>query len=97
MIEEKYEIIDMSGTEQDTGPGIDISDPETVIDDASETGDAVAGEVIKVEIKKKNVAAPLMPWLLSVVTFGLVGFFLGALIPNKRRPVKRKPDEAEAA
>jgi hypothetical protein len=38
-----------------------------------------------------------MPWLLSVVTFGLVGFFLGALIPNKRRPVKRKPDEAEAA
>jgi len=38
-----------------------------------------------------------MPWLLSVVTFALVGLFLGALFPNKRRPVKRASDEAEAA
>jgi len=45
----------------------------------------------------KTVAAPLMPWLLSVVTFGLVGLFLGALIPNKRRLVKRSSNEAETA
>ena len=49
------------------------------------------------EVKKKKVAAPVMPWLLSVVTFGLIGFFLGALFPNKRRPVKRASDEAETA
>ncbi len=43
------------------------------------------------------LTSPLFAWLLSCVTFGLVGLFLGALIPNKRRPVKRNPDEAEAA
>ena len=95
VIEEKYEIIDLSGTEQDTETEIDATDPETAIADEPETGDTVDGEVIKSEIKKKNVAAPLMPWLLSVVTFGLVGFFLGALIPNKRRPVKSASDEVE--
>lgn len=47
--------------------------------------------------RMKPVPAPVRPWLLSVVTFGLVGLFLGALIPNKRRPVKRDPDEAETA
>ena len=75
----------------------DAIDPETAVADVSETGDEVVGEVVKSEIKKKKVAAPLMPWLLSVVTFGLVGFFLGALIPNKRRPAKRASDEAESA
>ena len=92
-IEEKFEIIDLSGTQ----PGIDAADPETAIADAPETGDAVTGEVIMSEVKKKKVAAPVRPWLLSVVTFGLVGLFLGALFPNKRRPVKRDSDEAEAA
>ncbi len=94
-IEEKFEIIDLS--EAQPAEEIDTSDQETVVADAPETGDVVTGEVIKSEIKKKKVAAPLMPWLLSVVTFGLVGLFLGALIPNKRRPVKRVSDEAEAA
>ena len=47
--------------------------------------------------RMKPVPAPVRPWLLSVVTFGLVGLFLGALIPNRRRPVKRGPDEAETA
>lgn len=94
-IEEKFEIIDLS--EAQPAAEIDTSDSETVVADAVETGDDVTGEVIKSEIKKKKVAAPLMPWLLSVVTFGLVGFFLGALIPNRRRPVKRAPTEAESA
>ena len=40
--------------------------------DAPENADAVVGEVIKSEVKKRKVAAPLMPWLLSVVTFGLI-------------------------
>ena len=40
---------------------------------------------------------PLFAYLLSVVTFGLVGAFLGALIPDRTRPVKRASDEAEAA
>lgn len=88
-IEEKFEIIDLSGTQ----PGIDAADLETVIADAPETGDAVTGEVIMSEVKKKKVAAPAMPWLLSVATFSLVGFFLGALFPNKRRPVKSALDE----
>ena len=47
--------------------------------------------------RMKPVPAPVRPWLLSVVTFGLVGMFLGALIPNKRRPGKRGPSEAETA
>ena len=45
----------------------------------------------------KTVPAPLMPWLLSVVTFGLVGMFLGAMIPNRRRLAKRASDEAGSA
>ena len=105
-IEEKFEVIDVSETqpaaEQDAlhgfpVPEIDTSDPETVIADGPETGDAAAEKVIMVEIKKKKVAAPLMPWLLSVVSFGLLGLILGALIPNKRRPAKRDSDEAKAA
>ena len=94
-VEEKFEIIDLS--EAQPAAEIDASDPETVLADAPETGDAVTGEVIMSEVKKKKVAAPVRPWLLSVVTFGLIGLFLGALFPNKRRPVNRAPDEAEAA
>ena len=94
-IEETFEIVDMS--EAQPAAEIDASDPETVIADVAESDDAAAGEVIKSETKKKKVAAPLMPWLLSIVTFGLIGLFLGALIPNKRRPVKRDSDGAEAA
>ena len=90
-IEEKFEIIDLSGTQT----GIDATDPETVIADAPETGDAVTGEVIMSEVKKKKVAAPVRPWLLSVATFSLIGMFLGALFPNRRRPVKSALDEAE--
>ena len=76
---------------------IDATEPETVLADAPELDDEVTGTVIKSEVKKKKVAAPVRPWLLSVVTFGLVGLFLGALFPNKRRPVKTASDEAEAA
>ncbi|MBP5586442.1 MAG: MFS transporter [Lentisphaeria bacterium] len=94
-VEEKFEIIDLS--EAQPAAEIDASDPETVLADAPETGDAVTGEVIMSEVKKKKVAAPVRPWLLSVVTFGLIGLFLGALFPNKRRPVNRAPDEAETA
>ena len=94
-VEEKFEIIDLS--EAQPAAEIDASDPETVLADAPETGDAVTGEVIMSEVKKKKVAAPVRPWLLSVVTFGLIGLFLGALFPNIRRPVNRAPDEAETA
>jgi len=52
---------------------------------------------IVVETRKKTVPAPLTPWLLSVVTFGLVGMFLGALVPDKRHPVKRVSDGTETA
>ena len=55
----------------------------------TEPDDEVVGEVIKSEAKKKKVAAPLRPWLLSVITFGLIGLFLGALIPNKKRPIAK--------
>lgn len=54
-------------------------------------------DCMAIDIRMKPVPAPVRPWLLSVVTFGLVGMFLGALIPNKRRPVKRGPSEAETA
>ena len=94
-IEETFEIVDMS--EAQPAAEIDASELETVVADASETGDEVTGTVIRSEVKKKKVAAPVRPWLLSVVTFGLVGLFLGALFPNKRRPVKRATDEAETA
>jgi ElaB/YqjD/DUF883 family membrane-anchored ribosome-binding protein len=51
----------------------------------------------KDEVKRKTVYAPLLPWLLSVITFALIGLFLGALIPDKRRPLKRPADDAEKA
>ena len=54
-------------------------------------------DCMAIDIRMKPVPAPVRPWLLSVVTFGLVGLFLGALIPNRRRPVKRGPSEAETA
>ncbi len=92
-IEEKFEIIDLS--EAQSAAEIGAADPETVIADAPENDDALTGEVIMSGVKKKKVTAPVRPWLLSVVTFGLVGLFLGALFPNKRRPVKRASDEAE--
>jgi MFS family permease len=37
----------------------------------------------------------LFAWLLSVVTFGLIGAFLGALFPDRHRPVKRTADTPE--
>ena len=49
------------------------------------------------DAKGNWLTSPLFAYLLSVVTFGLVGLFLGALIPNKRRPVKLASDEAETA
>ncbi len=94
-IKETFEIVDMS--EAQPAAELDASDPETGLADAPEPGDEETGTVIKSEVQKKKVAAPLMPWLLSVVTFGLIGLFLGALFPNKRRPVKRASDEAETA
>ena len=62
---------------------------EAAVADASENVDETVVEEVKSEIRKKKISAPAMPWLLSVVTFGLIGLFLGALIPNKRRPVKK--------
>jgi uncharacterized membrane protein YoaK (UPF0700 family) len=45
-------------------------------------------------IKRGDRAAGSRAWK----HFRMIGmFFLGALIPNKRRPVKRASDEAEAA
>ena len=58
---------------------------------------AFYGHFADIMFRQAADAKPLLAYLLSVVTFGLVGFFLGALIPNKRRPVKRASDEAEAA
>ena len=40
-------------------------------------------------------STPLYAYLLSVVSFGLIGMFLGSLFPNKRRPVKSALDEVE--
>ena len=58
---------------------------------------AFYGHFVDIMFRQAADAKPLLAYLLSIVTFGLVGFFLGALIPNKRRPVKRASDEAEAA
>ncbi len=89
-IEEKYEIIDLSGTQSADATAADAAETvDATVADAPENADAVVGEVIKSEIKIRKVAAPAMPWLLSVVTFGLIGLFLGALIPNKKRPVAK--------
>ena len=73
-----------------------VKSADAAVVEAAETDGEAVGEVIKSETKKKKVAAPLMPLLLSVVTFGLIGFFLGALIPNKRRPVKKGAPQASA-
>lgn len=94
-IEEKFEIIDMSEAQS-----VEPAAAAAAVADATETVDAVVaevtvpddevlGEVIKSEVKKKKVAAPLRPWLLSVLTFGLIGLFLGALLPNKKRPIAK--------
>ena len=38
---------------------------------------------------------PLLAYLLSIVSFGLIGMFFGALIPDKRRLVKRPAEAVE--
>lgn len=63
---------------------------ETIIESESPDCKVLASRI-------KTVAAPLTPWLLSVVTFGLIGMFLGALFPDRRRPVNRASNEAETA
>jgi len=49
------------------------------------------------DAKGNWLTSPLFAYLLSVVSFGLVGLFLGALFPDRRRPVKPAPNEAEKA
>ncbi len=94
-VEEKFEIIDMSEAQSVEPAAADAAvadateNVDAVVAEVTEPDDEVVGEVIKSEAKKKKVAAPLRPWLLSVITFGLIGLFLGALIPNKKRPIAK--------
>ena len=85
-------------------PDAEVDDPNTTVADtavepaAKESTESNGSWFLKLTgfLGRLLNWAVMMPWLLSVVTFGLVGMFLGALIPNRRRPVKHASNEVNA-